>query len=354
MFGRKPKSDDPFGQGADPDAVEWEAVREARKAHHANGFAILLVMVIVVSLLGLALGWKASQNASVMLDAVSRKMNSVSDVSPGREAAEESVYEWLAGQSTPVPDGFENLSWVSASRTMTAKDGTQSWVHVFTFIQASDGRTRRCSQLVTVKDGVASVPGAPTLFALGVEDSQSAGSVTPEGYRSLDSSGNLEGVVREWAKAWTGSDSNALTVLVGDPDSSHAYQPANLGAFKQASVDWSVWCDSTGGVADRDSGWALVEATVMFQPSRVRNPVYGASASSSASSVQSQQASTTVTLLVRDPSGGNAKVVDWGSAGVLSGLREYGQAVSADAVSSGASSTSESSASTEPTEQAGE
>lgn len=54
---------------------------------------------------------------------------------------------------------------------------------------------------------------------------------TPSDTR-IDQAASFQNVVNAWAKAYIGKDSNAFTVLVGDPNSEHAYQPAAIGTFK--------------------------------------------------------------------------------------------------------------------------
>ena len=49
-----------------------------------------------------------------------------------------------------------------------------------------------------------------------------AQSYTPSGYSRIDQASSFQNVVNAWAKAYIGKDSNAFTVLVGDPNSEHA------------------------------------------------------------------------------------------------------------------------------------
>ncbi|OZG48821.1 hypothetical protein [Pseudoscardovia suis] len=324
MFGKRDSDIDPFGAGANPDSVEWDAIRQARKAHHVMGVKILMLLVVFMSVLSMGVAWKSSRMASDTLNAVSQRMSQSQSDSPGRETALDAVYSWLSGSGSPAPDGYANLQWAGVRNVGAGKDGGVEYVHDFTFTGLSDGRTRRCSQLVSVADGVADAVGSPSLFAMPVGSSGASGSGAPDGYRSVGGGSNIEDAVDAWAKAWIGGDSKALTVLVGDPDSSHAFMPAGFGVFESASVDWSVWCDSQGNVSDADSGWSAVGVTVRFTPNRVRQ--------SDASGVVGES-STSVTVLVRDPSSGSARVVDWGALGVVKGLREFGEALDAGVVS---------------------
>ena len=337
MFGKRGSRDsDPFGAGASPDSVEWDAIRQARKAHHTTGVKILMLLVVFVSVLSMGVAWKSSRMASDTLDAVNARMSQSQSDTPGREAALDAVYSWLSGSGTPMPDGWANLQWAGVRTVGQGKDGGAEYVHDFTFTGLSDGRTRRCSQLVSVADGVAGAVGSPSLFALPVDSSSVGGSGAPDGYRSVGGGSNVADAVDAWAKAWIGGDSKALTVLVGDPDSSHAFMPAGLGVFVSASVDWSVWCDAQGNVSDAGSGWSAVGVTVRFTPNRVKQDAGGTVG----------EASTSVTVLVRDPSSGSARVVDWGALGVVKGLHEYGEALDAGVVSDASMPSASASAST--------
>ena len=80
-------------------------------------------------------------------------------------------------------------------------------------------------------------------------------------------------MVSAWSKAYIGKDSNALTVLVGDPNSDHMYQPASLGSYLNSSLDWLVQCTKDGKTVDKQNKsdnpeWAAASVSISFKPER--------------------------------------------------------------------------------------
>lgn len=335
---RKTNQPDMFGQGANDDQIEWQAIREARKAHHVNAITIILILSIITSVLGMMVSLKSSGNVTSIVSQIQTILDTRHDDTPGRDVALENVNTWLAGDSTPVPNGFSNLSWVSCSK-LRDTDGGQLWTHRFDFTDKRTGRTRTVSQLVLVKGNASSALGVPTMFPLpakGQANSGSDGSGAPGGYKDVSDTGSLENVVKQWAKAYAGSDSTALTVSIGDPKASHAYQAADLGRFASADVNWAVWCTREGRQAEAGSGYAAASVTITFTP-KYDKPDTGAASDSSDRTVSN--ASTRLTLLVSKPTSGAAKVVDWGADGSVKTLRPYSQAVSKSSISDDSDST---------------
>ena len=81
----------------------------------------------------------------------------------------------------------------------------------------------------------------------------------------------IQNVVNAWAKAYIGKDSNAFTVLVGDPNSEHAYQPAAIGTFKNVSINWLVECDKNGQSVPKEQSsdtppYAAASISITFEP----------------------------------------------------------------------------------------
>ena len=136
-----------------------------------------------------------------------------------------------------------------------------------------------------------------------------------------------------------GGDRSKLTVLVADPNAQHVYLPADLGKYQSATVDWAVKLGDRrsdwGDAHAKESGkWAAVGVTVSFTPRK-------------ASDKTASTVSTSLTLLVADPSSGSAHVVDWEPAGVLTGLKPYANAVDS-AVAAQSSSDSDADSSSSP------
>ncbi|MFR0558221.1 hypothetical protein ACLUWO_04965 [Pseudoscardovia radai] len=342
---RQADTADPFAQPESDDAIEWQAIREARKAHHVRGMTVLILATLIMAMLGIGVSLRASSNVQTLTRQATQALNASADGKPGRDAAMEAVNEWLSGSGTPSPSGWSNLQWMGATKVQSASDNdggtTDMWSHSFTYTDARTGRTRRVSQLVSVKDGVATPTGNPSVFPLSAEGTGAGGSSSaPDGYKTLNDTTTLTQVVKEWAKAYVGGSSDSLTVLVGDPDSSHAYQPAQLGDYKSASVNWAVWCDQNGAATDKDSGWAAASVNVSF------TPYVSSTDAQSGSQTVAGTTSMTLTVLVQNPSSGGAKVVDWAADGAVSQLQAWSDGVdSGDVQTSAGGSSASSSAS---------
>lgn len=321
-----------FAQENTDDQIEWQAIREARKAHHVNGITIILIISVIMSMLSIMISLRSSGNVQTLVDNIQTILDTKHDDNPGRGVALSNVNSWLAGDSTPVPNGFSNLSWVSCSKVQDTSKG-ELWSHKFDFTDKRTGLTRTVAQLVLVGKNTSTAVGTPTIFPFAATgNSSSSDTTTPTGYKDMDGQDAVKNVVEQWAKAYVGSDSTSLTVLVGDPKTSHAYQSAGLGTYKNSSVNWAVWCTQDGKVASSGSGYAAVSVSIMFTPK------YDAPDPTSTNSEQSEQdqisdATTRITVLVAKPTSGAAKVVDWEPDGALRSLRPYSQAVSSGSVS---------------------
>ncbi len=155
---------------------------------------------------------------------------------PGKGVALRAVNSYLRSEQTPFLKGVEDLSWDSAAKVSSGKDGEGKmvgyWSHRFTFVALPDRVTRKVAQLVSVSDGVAQAVGSPSLLPLDA-GSVSAGQVAaPANYTAIQQSDTLKNVVDSWAEAYVGGDRSKLTVLVADPSggSSHVvdWEPAGV------------------------------------------------------------------------------------------------------------------------------
>lgn len=210
--------------------------------------------------------------------------------------------------------------------------------------------TRTVSQLVLVGKSSSTAVGEPTIFPSAATGSASTSSnSSPAGYKDMDGQDAVKNVVSQWAKAYVGSDSTSLTVLVGDPKTSHAYKPAGLGTYKSSSVNWAVWCTRNGKPAEKGSGYAAVSVSITFTPKYDAPETTGVDGGQSGQP-QISDATTRLTVLVAKPTSGAAKVVDWGADGSLKTLRPYSQAVSGSSAS--VDDSDDSSDSADPTDSA--
>lgn len=334
-----------FAQENTDDQIEWQAIREARKARHVSAITVILIISIIMSMLSVMISFRSSSNVQLLINNIQTILDTKQDDSPGRDAALSSVNSWLAGDSTPVPNGFSNLSWVSCSKVQDTGSGTL-WSHRFNFTDTRTGNTRTVSQLVLVKKNTSTAVGTPTIFPLTAEDSNasSSDSSSPTGYKDLDDQTALENVVDQWAKAYVGSDSTTFTVTVGDPKTSHSYQSAGLGTYKSSSVNWAVWCTQDGKVAASGSGYAAASVSITFTPKYDKSDS-GTLSDETDSEQQISDATTRITVLVAKPTSGAAKVVDWEADGAVKTLRPYSQAVPKSVLSDDSSGDSSDSAS---------
>lgn len=333
-----------FGQENTDDQIEWQAIKEARKAHHVSAITVILIVSIIMSMLSITISLKSSGNIQLLADNIQTILDAKHDNNPGRDVALESVNSWLSGDSTPVPNGFSNLSWVTSTKVQDSDKG-ELWSHEFDFTDTRTGATRKVSQLVLVGKSSSTAVGEPTIFpSAATGDASTSSMASPTGYKDMDNGQNsVKNVVSQWAQAYVGSDSTSLTVLVGDPKTSHAYKPAGLGAYKSSSVNWAVWCTQNGKPAEKGAGYAAVSVSITFTPK------YDAPETTGVDGEQTEQdqpsdATTRFTVLVAKPTSGAAKVVDWGADGSLKTLRPYSQAVSSSSASVGDSDDSTDSA----------
>lgn len=122
-------------------------------------------------------------------------------------------------------------------------------------------------------------------------------------------------MVESWSKAYLSTDSNALTVLVSDPNSEHAYAPAGLGEWVSSSADWMVASTSSGEPASdkeaQNPDYAIAQISINFKPTGSERATVG----------------TQMLVLVKNPTSGSARIVDWGSNGAVTTLRPFAHAV---------------------------
>lgn len=196
----------------------------------------------------------------------------------------------------------------------------------------SDGSTRDVTQLISWKNNVATAVGEPTVLPLKASGAGGAQSYTPSGYSRIDQASSFQNVVNAWAKAYIGKDSNAFTVLVGDPNSEHAYQPAAIGTFKNVSINWLVECDKNGQSVPKEQSsdtppYAAASISITFEPyTAMQDSSDKGSDTSSSDNTGGSTVKTNITVLVKNPTSGNAKIIDWGADGsvrTLSPMRTH-------------------------------
>lgn len=316
------------------DEIELTAWKKALK--NTRKWKVLVILFVCTGILAPLISVHSVNVLNEMGDYLTEKYREANGDKPGRQAALQAVNSWLNGDAGAFRSGYANLWWDNATEvgTSTSDDSTGAtthyWSHRLSLTDKSDGSTRDITQLVAVTDGIATAVGTPTVLPKPVSQNSSTDSYRPSGYVQLDQTTSLTNVLDAWGKAYIGKDSNALTVLIGDPNTGHAYQPASLGTFQNASLDWLVRCTRDGGKTDeKDKNdtpeWAAAGITISFKPYAKQTTADSTDADQSDDTNSS--VSTSITVLVHNPTRGSAKVVDWGAEGSLTTLKPYGNAI---------------------------
>jgi hypothetical protein len=342
MFGHSKgkKTGKESGKGSQTDDSMWtrgehgnDDALQALKylAKRSNWMKVGIVALMITSILAIIVCSQDHGTIIQMQDQVDKAQDVNQTEKPGKSAALQAVRSWLSNtNSNPYPKGYSTLVWDGATKvgskekkdSMDSGTGTiheEMWSHRFSFVSLADNSTKRVAQLVQVSNGLQTPLGSPTVLPPDNMDTKSGNSVpAPDGWPEMDDdNGNVETIVKQWAKAYVGSDQDALTVLVGDSDSSHVYLPARLGEYRSAATNWKVWAGD-GDYSDRKSikeGSKLVAASVTIQ----YMPKFA--------DTKGSPSSTDLTVLIANPSSGNAKVVAWGADGDIKHLKKYCNAV---------------------------
>lgn len=315
------------------DEIELTAWKKALK--NTRKWKIVIILFVCVGLVAPAISVRAINTLNEMGTYLTEKYKEISEDKPGKQVALQAVYEWLDDDNGAFQYGYANLWWNGATEVASTstddsdQSGTRYWSHQMSLTDKSDGSTRDITQLVSVTDGVSTAVGTPTVLPKAAISNSGSDSYRPDGYAQLDQTASLTNMVGAWAKAYVGKDSNALTVLVGDPDSDHAYQPSSLGAYQNSSLDWLVQCNRDGSAVDKqdesdDPEWAAANVRISFRPYEKKAEVTDGS-DAEVKSVNNVDIS--VTVLIHNPTRGSAKIVDWGATGSLTTLSPFSNAV---------------------------
>lgn len=294
-------------------------------ARHTAWWRFLILLMMLLGLLGFGFSLKTSNEFSALITYTTNQLNQSTSEKPGKQEAIRAVNAWLASENNPpYPSGFSNLTWDGARKIDSNTDAetkvtTERWSHTLSFTDKADGSTRKVAQLVAVAGGIPTAQGKPSVLPAEITGSGNTDTSAPKAYYSLSQSDAMLTLVQQWAKAYLGKDTNALTVLVGDPDASHGYAPANMGVFKSAGINWAVSLqkrptDGSSVEIDKNPEYGAASVTMTFTP-------YGAKEGSA------QGVSTTMTVLIKNPTTGAAKVVDWGADADVESLKEYANAL---------------------------
>lgn len=333
--------------------IELTAWKKALK--NTRKWKVLIVLFVCTGLVAPMISVRAINTLTDMGSYMSSKLKEINGDKPGKQVALQSVYGWLDDDNGAFQYGYANLWWNGATEVGTStsdgSDGetTQYWSHQMSLTDKSDGSTRDITQLVAVTDGVATAVGTPTVLPKTVTSTSGTDTYRPDGYVQLDQNTSLTTVVGAWAKAYVGKDPNALTVLVGDPNSEHVYQPASLGSYLNSSIEWLVQCTKDGKVVDKKNKsdnpeWAAASVSISFKP--YEKKVDASAANNPSADIKSVgNVDTSVTVLIHNPTRGSAKIVDWGAEGSLTTLKAFNNAIDRSLIGSSGSDDEEDAAS---------
>lgn len=333
--------------------IELTAWKKALK--NTRKWKVLIVLFVCTGLVAPMISVRAINTLTDMGSYLTEKYKEISGDKPGKQVALQSVYGWLDDDNGAFQYGYANLWWNGATEVGTStsdgSDGetTQYWSHQMSLTDKSDGSTRDITQLVAVTDGVATAVGTPTVLPKTVTSTSGTNTYRPDGYVQLDRNTSLTTVVGAWAKAYVGKDPNALTVLVGDPNSEHVYQPASLGSYLNSSIEWLVQCTKDGKVVDKKNKsdnpeWAAASVSISFKP--YEKKVDASAANNPSADIKSvSNVDTSVTVLIHNPTRGSAKIVDWGAEGSLTTLKAFNNAIDRSLIGSSGSDDEEDTAS---------
>lgn len=340
---KKQADSDFYDENERKQSIEWDAWKAALK--NTRKWKILILIFIFTGFISPILAVNANNNVIDIGRTLGTLYKESQGEKPGRQAALAAVNAWLTSDNPPFASGVANIWWDDAEKVEESTDSstnttTAYWTHHLSFTDLSDGSTRDVTQLVSVTNGVAKAVGQPTILPKAVNSSSAQDAFTPTGYNRLDQSDSLNNVASAWAKAYVGKDSSALTVLVADPNSNNAYQPAALGTFKGATVNWIVECDKDGKPTPKDQQnenpeYGAASITIAFQPyPKQSNDTNSTKQDTVQSSVSSRM---NITVLIKNPTQGSAKIVDWGADGLISTLKPYANAIDKQLISANTS-----------------
>lgn len=336
--------------------AQMKALRDERKKYRKGTlfWRILIPASAVISITSLIVGIGMSNDISTVVDYVKEQLEGQSKVSPGKTEAVRAVWQWTTrSQNQPFPDGVSDITWNSAAKvgeyTDTDGDGGQVelWSHQLSAIDNSDGSVVTLYQLVSVENDVPLAVGSPTIMGRSQTNSDNTSSQSntsmkpPSGYMTFTAPSSLDRILTQWAKAYVSGDSSAFTTLVADPNTHHYYQSANLGKFYSENTNWSVSTKPAVKTSDSDKNvdpapeYAAASITIGFTVSHETDE----KDSSGNNVVKTSNCTTTLTVLVKNPVSGSAKVVAWGPDGDIAGLKAYSNWVDKSSLNDSSSST---------------
>lgn len=175
-----------------------------------------------------------------------------------KAAAILAVQSWLAQTPSPVAGVGKMLSWDGATPvakpTQTAEQKQSNplppyslEIDHFTIVDGQGVTYHADVQVAYDPARGTQVIGAPDLTPIAASDTSSWVSSTPWfGLSSATAPQAATAAVDAWAKAFTGGDSDALRIAVGDGDSSHSYVPLQNVVSESAHITYSAYLPVNG------------------------------------------------------------------------------------------------------------
>jgi hypothetical protein len=311
-------------KGPDRPATLWEQAEEVPRAgipdteklvRRMKWYRRLIWAVLVVfPVMGLALFVGASS-----LKAAAETEPVVVEVdTDARAVAMTAVEVWLAGDPAPLPGG-RLVSWDEMQILPAYVPGPQDngttvapdlQGHTLT-VRAGTMRYRVQVLVAKNRAGELSTIGTPSLLPVAPSSDWSV-TVSPwPNHTSTTPSDDVQTAVGAWAEAFTSGDPGKLRLVVGDADSSRAYQPMTGVVGADVTVNGAAWLTDDAG---QPTSSMIVQVKVVF-----RWP--------DADPRSQAPAGATYDLLVEGAASAAPRVVAWGGAGTGPVLTAYQNAV---------------------------
>lgn len=306
---------------------EQEALHQLRKG--INWWKIIIITTIIIAISALLLANNASDTSSQAYDKANQPLTLT--ITPGKQTALQKVSTYLNTQPYPLGNPPQTIDYQTGKHADSVIDANKNtidyYTHTFTVVTKA-GVTYQVTQLVSISNGIETALENPTISpVVGGHKSNGTTTYTLSQLPSLNVSDTLSSLIKTWAQAYMGKDSNQFTTIMADPNAKHYYQTLPLGVYQGVQTGWAVHAN--------DNVKSLLSP--LPDDDKDKTPVYGIVYATLSYKVNEKATPSTMPLLllVKNPTLGSARVVDWQSFGDAKALRPYSHAVSKDALSTG-------------------
>lgn len=303
---------------------EQEALHQLRKG--VNWWKIIIISTILVSLSAILLANNATDTSVQAYDKANQPLTLT--ITPGKQTALQKVSTYLNSQPYPLITPPQTIDYQTGKHADsiidTNKNTIDYYTHTFTVVTKA-GATYQVTQLVSISNGIETALGNPTISpVVGGHKSNGTTTYTLSQLPSLNVSDTLSSLIKTWAQTYMGKDSNQFTTIMADPNAKHYYQTLPLGVYQGVQTGWAVHAN--------DNVKSLLSP--LSDDDKDKTPVYGIVYATLSYKVSEKATPSTMPLLllVKNPTLGSARVVDWQAFGDAKALRPYSHAVSKDAL----------------------